>query len=144
MESGISLVELTRAEKLYAWPVLRPFVEKALAYANGDINAEDVWVRCVNQMMQIWVACEGGKIWAVGVTEIINYPQTRVLRLVALSGENFNLWKHFEADLEKFAHDHECHYIDAIGRRGLVKLGKEFGFREVATGIRKTVSRSYH
>ena len=71
------------------WPVIEGWVEDAMQYTDLLI-AEDVLEAIKDSRMQCLVV--GDPIVGVVVTEIAEYPRKKVLRVVALGGNQFDLW----------------------------------------------------
>ena len=144
VEHNPELIRLTRAEIAYSWGAILPFLERALEYCDGEITAEDLSIFTSQGLMDVWVACEKEKIWAVAVTEIVQYPRTRVLRLVCLSGEDIKTWKHFDAHIERYAFLQGCKMIEGFTRPGMEKLVRELGWRRRFVVLRKMVDTKVH
>lgn len=141
---GINWVKLNQAEVAYAWHKLLPFIDRALEHGQGELTSQDIFTLALQEMAYIWAVCDGPKLYGVCVTEIAQYLQYRVCRVVLLSGEDFEHWKHLEAVLERWAADAGCNYIEALTRPGLAKKMYPDGYRHVYCVIRKTVSRGVH
>jgi hypothetical protein len=94
--------------------------------------------------MLAFVAYEGSRVWGVAVAEVVEYPQFKVLRVVAVAGEEIEAWKHFEACLERLADCTGCSYIEGFVRPGMAKLCASMGYKSKYTLIRKKVLRGYH
>jgi hypothetical protein len=144
IEAKPELIRLNQAEVQCSWKVVLPMLQRALEYCDGEITAEDLFTFIMQGMMDLWVAYEEEKIWAVAVTEIAQYPRMRMLRIVALSGEDIQVWKHFDAYLERYAFLQGCKMLEGLTRLGMEKVAKEFGWRRRFVVLRKQVATVTH
>lgn len=121
------------------WPDVEKLVARALRKALGRINAEDVRAKCRTDEWQLWVAGAPDRVAGVGVTQLLAYPQARVLSVLLYSGERegvMHLWK----GIELYAKGQECTQLQVVAHRGLLELGfRELGFRERVSLLVKEV-----
>jgi len=119
------------------WNEARPFLSMALAYDDNRFNVEDLYARVMDESMQLWVAYDEFSLHAAAVTEIIVFPNARVLRCAYAGGDNIEgaLW--FDQVLEQGAHEKQCSCIEIIGRRGWLKLLD--GYKPTHTVMRKYI-----
>lgn len=141
---GTSWVRLTESEAEYAWHALEPFVERAVERTGGEILAEDVHFGLAGGLMHAWVVYEDSKIWAVCITQVLQDLHFRICRIVVLSGEGMDHWKHFEPAIEAWARGMNCDYIDALTRPGMARAAKDLGYRHQYTVLRKPVDKELH
>ncbi len=141
---GISWVKLSIAEAEYAWAKLEPMIARAVDLTDGDLTTEDVRMALLNDHMQAWVIYEENKIWAVCITMLVQDIHFRICRIVALSGEDFQRWKHLQGVIEAWARAMNCDYIDALTRPGMARKARPEGFRHKYSIIRKRVDKELH
>lgn len=148
MELGTSYnlgwTKMNPSEVEYAWHKLLPFIERAIEQAPDEMTPEDVRERLRNQFYYAWAIHDGPKLHAVLVTEVAQYQYYRVCRVVLLSGEDFEHWRHLEGILEMWARDAGCKYIEAFTRPGLAKKLYPDGYRHTHCLIRKQITRGAH
>lgn len=137
-------IQLNAAEFSFAWERLQPLLQRVVDTTDGELSATDIKIRVQLGIMLGFVAYEEDRIWGLAVAEVIEYPQFRALRVVAVAGEDFAAWKQFEANLEKLAAAMGCQYVEGLVRPGMVKLCADLGYRPKYTLIRKTVLKGYH
>jgi len=110
------------------WPQIRHLVEKPLVRTGAikDFAPEDVLNFIKNREMQCWVAHEEGKILAVGVTQVLVYPQRKVLGMPFVGAESNTIkaWLEHFATFEEFARSMDCECIRFWGRKGWERLFK--------------------
>lgn len=126
-----------------AWPACRHLIAEALEYTQG-FTPEDVRVRILNGLSQLWVVEKDMQIVACAVTEVANYPRAKSLLVWLLCGVNFEQWKECVAQLEMFARAHGCSTIEAVGRRGFEKMVRDLGFTSPRATFVKKVDRATH
>lgn len=108
------------------WPHLAPMITKALERTGviSDITTDDILEFLEDQDMQCWVAHDGESVLAVGITQIMIFPQRKVLAIPyvgAIYGTIEDWLKHIE-DLKQFAREKGCTAIRGWGRKGWVKM----------------------
>lgn len=113
------------------WKHGEAFIKRALDHANGEMTFEDVKEACKNRDMQLWFICDKDSVVATISTEIINYPQLRVCRIVTLAGKDFEKWIG-EADqvISQWAGEQGCHGLEAFIRSGFYKKLNSRGFKK--------------
>ena len=76
--------------------------------------------------MQLWIATEDKKIIAALITQIIPYPQKKILRLISLAGDEFDKFKGCLDMVESFATSNHCTALEMWGRKGWKRLLPEW------------------
>ncbi len=102
-----------------AWEYVEDYIADALKHGIGEYTIDDIKQACQEQRMQLWIKWDDEEVKGVFVTQILNYPQLKVLLVLLLSGNNFKEWRD-ETDelLTRFAKEKECKYIELFGRKG--------------------------
>jgi hypothetical protein len=141
----IECIALNLAEIEYSWKkVLEPHIKRAIDLTGGELTSEDVYEALQKGYMFAWAIYTGPKVNAVLVLEPVQLRHFRICRIVVVSGENFEDWKHFEGFIEHWARGMGCEYIDGLGRPGWVKMAAELGYKHQYTVMRKKVTLGVH
>lgn len=112
------------------WPHGEAYVKRALEHANGEMTHKDVRLFCEERSMQLWFIYGHGRIVGAATTELINYPQMRVARVVTLSGQDFDAWGSLLDDiLGRWAGEQGCHGMEAYTRMGFKKKLEKLGYK---------------
>ena len=106
----------------YIWEDVAPMLARVTPHTEGELEPDDFIEPLTHGEMQLWVAIEDKEIIAALITQIIPYPQKRVLRLISLAGEDFDKFKDFVTMVESFAINSECSSLEMWGRKGWKKL----------------------
>ncbi len=106
----------------YIWEEVAPLLAKVTPHTEGELEPDDFIEPLTHRDMQLWVVVEEKKVIAALVTQIIPYPQKKVLRLISLAGDDFNQIKDFLDMVEAFAVKCECGSLEMWGRKGWKKL----------------------
>lgn len=92
LDPSVQVLLLDTAQ-LGSWaPHVRPHLEKMAAGSGGRYLFVDILTAIAARNMQMWLTLRGPDLIAVLVTEIINYPRARALRMVGVVGSKPRLW----------------------------------------------------
>ena len=106
----------------YIWGEVAPLLDKVKEHTEGELETDDFLEPLTHGDMQLWIATEQSDVHAVMVTQIIAYPQKKVLRIISLAGEDFEEIRSFQEMIEGFAVKLECTALEMWGRKGWKKL----------------------
>ena len=119
----------------FIWSQVKPLLEKALdeTYTIGDI-----YKGLLDDRMQLFISWNNDRVESAVVTEIAQYPQSKVLRYFLAGGTNLDNWlERIQKIIEKFAKQENCTHLEVAGRKGWVKKLK--GFRVKAYLLNKEI-----
>ncbi len=119
----------------FIWSQVKPLLEKALdeTYTIGDI-----YKGLLDDRMQLFISWNDDRVESAVVTEIAQYPQSKVLRYFLAGGTNLDNWlERIQKIIEKFAKQENCTHLEVAGRKGWVKKLK--GFRVKAYLLNKEI-----
>ena len=112
------------------WNKIEPFIEKAAEYTYGRYSIDNLHDMVKEGEHQLWVAYDNGKFKGTVLTNIMNYPQRKVLCMGFCGGEDLKEWKDpMLSLLKRFAKDMGCDSIEAFGRLGWAKIFKDDGYQ---------------
>ena len=106
----------------YVWEEVVPLLARVAPHTEGEMEPDDYIEPLTHGDMQLWVVVENKRVNAALVTQIIPYPQKRILRLISLAGDNFQEIKDFLEMVEVFALKNGCTALEMWGRKGWKKL----------------------
>jgi len=106
----------------YVWEEVVPLLARVVPHTEGELEPDDYIEPLTHGDMQLWVVVENKHVNAALVTQIIPYPQKRILRLISLAGDNFQDIKDFLEMVEVFALKNGCTALEMWGRKGWKKL----------------------
>ena len=113
------------------WSVAEPYITDALKYGIGEYKPEDIKELCKQQQMQLWLFGDNKEIKGCFVTQILNYPQLKVLLVLLLGGKNFKEYKgEVDETLLRFGKEHDCKYVEFFGRKGWGNYLKDLEYKE--------------
>jgi hypothetical protein len=121
------------------WVKVQPWIIKALEFGNGEFEIGDIYASLIDRDMQLWIVYErpGKHIVLSVVTQVIEYPQKKVCRVVALGGESHLLWEERLVIIEDWAIEQGCRSLEAFVRSGLAKKMKNLGYNNIYTVVSK-------
>ena len=119
----------------FIWSLVSPLLEKAL---DETYSIEDILYGLANDRMQLFISWNNKKVESAVVTEVAQYPQSKVLRYFLAGGNNLDNWlERIQEVIEKFAKKQNCTHLEVAGRKGWVRKLK--GFRVKAYLLNKEI-----
>jgi hypothetical protein len=115
------------------WDDVKDALQEAFKGDCGRISIQDVKDALEAQEMQLW-GLHDGVLRAVMVTEIINYPQLRAVRVIAVSGTEMEMWLDTLIDtVSQWGAEQGAHVVEFVGREGWKRVlsNKGFGHTQV-------------
>ena len=107
----------------YLWDDVGPMLARVTERSEGEMEPDDYLETLTQGAMQLWIATEEKNITLAMVTQIISYPQKKVLRVIAISGEKFiEAHSQFNDMVEAFAIRVGCSPMELWGRKGWKKM----------------------
>lgn len=105
------------------WHRVEPMLQKVVDHTEGELQPEDFLENIVNKYMHLWLSVEDTEITMAMVTQIIEYPRRKTLRIIAISGKNFKkTHSQFNDIIESFAIQTGCSGLELWGRKGWKKM----------------------
>ena len=108
------------------WDEVIPLIEKALLHAEGELMPDDIKKHLDTGDLRLWVAFENKHVIASMVTEIIQYPRKRIVRVITLAGRGMDMWYDFLPMLEGYAVRNGCSSLEAWTRKGMTRKLKDW------------------
>lgn len=105
------------------WPDVKDELARSVHRSRGRWNMEMLFAAILNGNQHLWVAFDEDKnIDGVGTTEIVFYPNKKMLGLMFLGGKNFNSWVWDMLDkFYEWGRDNDCDGIEGTARMGFWK-----------------------
>ena len=113
------------------WSSIEKFAEGCAKYTYGRYTADDILDELLTKDQQLWTAFDDDGIHAFWVTEVIEYPQTKVLVMHFTGGNRIEEWQTIGLkQLQSFARDTGCTKIESYGRPGWEKVWRQEGYKK--------------
>ena len=114
---------------MFVWKQVSPLLEKAL---DETYSIKDILYGIVNDRMQLFISWNNNTVESAVVTEIAQYPQSKVLRYFLAGGNNLDNWlERIQETIEKFAKKQKCTHLEVAGRKGWVRKLKGFKMKAI-------------
>ena len=121
---NVALVDVDKVASI--WEEVYPLLEKAQVYAAGELDTQDYFDMIESGDMQLWIAEDDGGIFAMMLTEFIQYPRKKVMRIVSIGGREMNRWMKYFPALEAAALSVGCTGFEVFGRKGWLRVLKDW------------------
>ena len=108
------------------WDDVVPLIERALQHAEGELVPDDIKKHLDKNDLRLWIALEGKETIAAMVTEIIQYPRKKIVRVITLAGKNMDMWYDFLPMIEGYAIRNGCSSLEAWSRKGMARKLKDW------------------
>lgn len=123
----IRVIPISRELVPAYWGLVAPLLQRPIERGAGELTLNAVYDRLLAQYMQLLVAVEGTEILAAFVTEVVNYPNKKSLRVVLCGGERLDDWAEaFHEMMKKGAAAIGAKSIEMYGRAGWVRAMRRF------------------
>jgi len=100
------------------WEHCEEYVVMGINKAQEEMNEHDIYYFLKDGEMQLWVVFDednNKEIKAVVTTQIINYPQKKVCRIVTLGGKGMDKWVSQVLDvLEEWSQEQDCDAMETV------------------------------
>ena len=107
------------------WYEIKPLIDKALSYAQEDVNADDLLAPIINGRCFLWIVVHELEIVSICLGEFCEYPRKKSFYINAWatkSGHQFEeVMETFNDSVVNFARINGCDFIEAKVRKGLAK-----------------------
>jgi hypothetical protein len=123
------------------WGLVSPFLARWIDATHGELNVDDVYRMACEGLMQIFVFHAAGDIALVAVTEFVQYPRMKVLRIVGMAGAKPILAQKFMPQVESWAMENGAQALETFATPETVKLDMRLGMKPLYTLMRKPLER---
>jgi hypothetical protein len=135
---------VTRIKKehaIQAWHRVKGFLKPAIKRSKGRWEPEYVLANLVNGRQELWaVTNEVHEVIGAITTEVIHYPEKRMLMIHFLGGEGMDRWYVDMSDaMSEHARQSGCTGIECIARSGFWKWFQNDGFEKTAVFYEKSI-----
>lgn len=119
-----------------------PKIDAATAHSDGKYIGPDIVRLLISGHMQLWAAVEenDGKINGISITEIANFPQRKVGRMLAATGEDAAGWVPLLTEIEAWEKAQGCTLSEIVCRPGWEKVLKPFGYKKTHVLLSKELN----
>ena len=146
MEQKLTITDVNAEDIDILWPKIQAHLKDALEQGQDEYDINDIHAFLLSGSMRLWIAYDTeGVLQSSAVCQLRNYPQKTVCFIILAGGGTFDVWTSAFDALESWALENGATEMAAYTRRGVVKLAKDFGYKEVYTVVQKSlIERRYH
>ena len=106
----------------HIWDQVAPLLERVKEHSEGEAEPDDFLEPLTHGDMQLWIATDGGVMHSAMITQIVVYPQKKILRVISIAGSDFKRLYEFNDMVESFAIKTGCSGMELWGRKCWKKL----------------------
>ena len=121
---------------------IRYWIDIAMQHSAGERTTDQLLEALYNGAAQCWCVLDGHFIQNITVTEIIDYPNKKVLHIITSTGIDWENHKQEHTHLEDFAKALGCASISVWGRRGWERKLPSLGYEQVYTVFEKKIQEA--
>ncbi len=111
------------------WGKIENFIAKAAEYTYGRFSTSNIYDMVKEGDYQLWIAFDEARFQGAVVTNVVTYPQRKLLCMQFCGGEDLKDWKDpMLAILRRFAKDIGCDGIESTARPGWAKIFQNDGY----------------
>lgn len=107
------------------WEKIEPLIQESLEESKLylDYSTTDIYFFLCSSEMQCWIVEDQGDLVAVLITQILVFPQRKVLEVFAAAGTRMEEWLYMVSDtIWAFAKERHCKGMRVYGRPGWARL----------------------
>ena len=121
------------------WIFVENYIQQALERSGGYADHLHIQDQIKKNLMQLWVAWseQDQKVYAVGVTELKQYPKYRTMNFRILTGERMELWTKFLEPMEVWAKTQGVTKMEFYARPGWERFLKGKGYNKTHVQLDK-------
>ena len=136
MEQAINTIYCTGVQSNdldEVWHLVEDHLSRGLEHSYGELDLDDIYESIEDKTMQLWIAVKEDPkdIVASMVTEVIDYPQMKVARMVVIGGGHMDDWLPFMSTVMKWASLEGCDRLEGLARDGWIRTLKDYGFKKL-------------
>lgn len=110
------------------WKDAKPFVERAVEYADGMYTVEYVYQSIKKSQMQLWLIFKNEGLVCACVTQVFPYPSQKVLLILFAGGNGVDEWLPLIKTILDWGKSLGCEISQIWGRKGWIKKLRSYGF----------------
>ena len=122
------------------WPQVKKHLIRAIETSGGRWEREYVLASLVTGRQVLWVIHQGNQVVGALTTEIINYPERKMVMVHFLGGDGIGMWYQQMSDtIANHGKENGCTGIECIARSGFWKWFQPDGFKRTAVFYEKSI-----
>tara|TARA_R100000655_G_scaffold34945_2_gene67937 strand:- start:16457 stop:16885 length:429 start_codon:yes stop_codon:yes gene_type:complete len=123
------------------WDKCEHFIELGNNKSQEEMTVEDIKEACSNAEMQLWIIYNEG-LYCIGAftTQILDYPNKKVCRIVTLGGKYMDKWLHLIEFIEDWAIEKGAKHVEMFCRAGFLKKLNKNGYNVIYTVLGKELT----
>ena len=136
----MELIRIWKSEEVdKVWIFVKDYIQNALDRSGGYADHFHIKDQIKKNLMQLWVAWseKDQKVYAVGVTELKEYPKYRTMNFRILTGDKMELWTQFLEPMEAWAKKQGVNKMEFYARPGWERFLRNKGYTKTHVQLDK-------
>lgn len=129
-------------ENVVEWlPKVKLLAEEAMLTMRGKYDGEDIFTCAVLNKVQFWIGIDDSDldIKLFGITQINDFPSTRICQVICVTGKEKELWENQMIHVEKWAKHNGCTDMELIARPGWERIMKKYNYEKTHVVLNKAI-----
>lgn len=134
-----AMLTIPMADVAGVWPKVSPLFlvfeeQEPLLYTRSDI-----FRYLAVGLMQLHLSHDGEKFHLAVITELVQYPQTKICRIILGTGEKPEITFELYPWMEKWCQENEVQWLELVGRPGWERVVKPLCFDKTSVILSKRI-----
>lgn len=124
-DPNVDIIGVPKDRLFELWPVLQSYLHELEGITQGRISSDDMLLDVLAGDCALWLIYSPLKkhTYAVAVTRVLKYPNLKSVLMEFCGGSDAHLWfAKAEAELVEYARSVGADMVEALGRRGWMRL----------------------
>lgn len=137
----VKIIAIPPQEVPAVFPHIINLIIQSMEYTHGEFDIDDLYKQLLTLQTVLWtVTNERYEIEAFAITDVLEYPKKKVIRILLLAGKGMENWKQqFTDSMVAWGAKIGASGIEVIGRKGWERALEKLGFNYMSTILLKEI-----
>ena len=137
----VKIIAIPPQEVPGIFPHIIDLIIQGMEYSHGEFDIDDLYKQLLTMQTVLWtVVTDKYEIEAFAITDVLEYPKKKVVRILLLAGKNMDSWKQeFSDAMVHWGAKIGASGIEVIGRKGWERSLEKLGYKFMNTILLKEI-----